>query len=86
MREDARMSAVLDHDHSYYEARNSGDPDRVAAHFLDDVVQYYTRLGPHEGARVIAERRLDRGTEWFEFRGARIDHRGRGHTMLEEAD
>ncbi len=30
---------------------------------------YYTRLGPHEGS---GERRLDRGTEWFEFSDGRI--------------
>jgi ketosteroid isomerase-like protein len=45
----------LDHIRSYYEALNSGDPDRVAAHFSDDAVHYYTRLGPHEGARAIAD-------------------------------
>jgi ketosteroid isomerase-like protein len=101
------MGALLDHVRSYYEALNSGDPDRVAAHFTEDAVHYYTRLGPHEGARTIGEhtklavdaiegkwfiedaiedgervviewtmtwrhpetgeRRLDRGTEWFEF-------------------
>jgi hypothetical protein len=91
---------------------NTGDPDRVAAHFTDDAVHYYTRLGPHAGARTIGEHtklavehlegrwfiedaieddervviewtmtwrdpetgtpRLDRGTEWFEFRDGRI--------------
>ena len=101
------MGALLDHVRSYYEALNSGDPDRVAGHFTEDAVHYYTRLGPHEGARSIGdhtklaveaiegqwfiedaiedgervviewtmtwrhpetgERRLDRGTEWFEF-------------------
>ena len=49
------MSALLDHIHSYYKALNTGDPDRVAAHFTDDAVHYYTRLGPHEGARTIGE-------------------------------
>jgi ketosteroid isomerase-like protein len=103
---------LLDHVRSYYEALNTGDPDRVAAHFTDDAVHYYTRLGPHEGARAIGEHtelavehlrgrwfvedaieddervviewtmtwqdpgtgapRLDRGTEWFEFRDGRI--------------
>lgn len=43
----------LDHIRSYYEALNSGDPDRVAAHFTDDAVHYYTRLEPHGGARTI---------------------------------
>ena len=49
------MGALLDHVRSYYEALNTGDPDRVAAHFTDDAVHYYTRLGPHEGARAIGE-------------------------------
>jgi ketosteroid isomerase-like protein len=103
---------LLDHVRSYYEALNSGDPDRVAQHFTEDAVHYYTRLGPHEGARRIGEHtmlsvetlggrwfiedavddgervviewtmtwrdprsgepRLDRGTEWFEFRDGKI--------------
>lgn len=49
------MGALLDHVRSYYEALNSGDADAVAAHFTDDAVHYYTRLGPHEGGRTIAE-------------------------------
>jgi len=49
------MGALLDHIHSYYRALNTGDPDRVADHFTDDAVHYYTRLGPHEGARTIGE-------------------------------
>jgi ketosteroid isomerase-like protein len=49
------VGALLDHVRSYYEALNTGDPDRVAAHFTDDAVHYYTRLGPHEGARTIGE-------------------------------
>jgi ketosteroid isomerase-like protein len=101
------MSALLDHVRSYYEALNSGDAERVAEHFTEDATHYYTRLGPHQGARAIGEhtrwavenieglwfiedsiedgervviewtmtwrhpesgeRRLDRGTEWFEF-------------------
>ena len=44
MRQDARIGALLDHVRSYYEALNSGDPDRVAGHFTDDAVHYYTRL------------------------------------------
>ena len=84
----------------------------MASFFTDDAVHYYTRLGPHRGARSIGEhtklgvellegrwfsedaiedgervviewtmtwrdpesgeRRLDRGTEWFEFRDGRI--------------
>jgi ketosteroid isomerase-like protein len=106
------MGALLDHVRSYYEALNSGDPDRVAEHFTEDAVHYYTRLGPHQGARAIGkhtmlavetlggrwfiedaiddgervviewtmtwrdprsgEPRLDRGTEWFEFRDGKI--------------
>ena len=49
------MGALLDHVRSYYEALNTGDPDRVAEHFTEDAVHYYTRLGPHEGARSIGE-------------------------------
>ena len=106
------MGRLLDHVRSYYEALNSGDPERVAAHFTADAVHYYTRLGPHEGARSIGdhtklaveqlggrwniedavddgervviewtmtwrsprsgEPRIDRGTEWFEFRDGKI--------------
>ena len=49
------MGALLDHVRSYYEALNSGDPDKVAEHFTEDAVHYYTRLGPHEGAWTIGE-------------------------------
>ena len=49
------MGALLDHVRSYYEALNTGDADRVAAHFTEDAVHYYTRLGPHVGGRAIAE-------------------------------
>ena len=49
------MGALLDHIRSYYDALNTGDPDQVAAHFTDDAVHYYTRLGPHEGARTIGD-------------------------------
>ena len=106
------IAALLDHVRSYYDALNTGDADRVAEHFTDDATHYYTRLGPHEGARTIGEhtnwavenidgqwaiesgiedgeraviewtmtwkdpesgeRRLDRGTEWFEFRDGKI--------------
>ncbi len=47
------MTELMDHVRSYYEALNTGDADRVAAHFTDDAVHYYTRLGPHEGAEAI---------------------------------
>ena len=43
----------IDHIRSYYEALNGGDADAVSAHFTDDAVHYYTRLGPHEGAEAI---------------------------------
>jgi ketosteroid isomerase-like protein len=45
----------LDHVRSYYEALNTGDADLVASHFTDDAVHYYTRLGPHVGAKTIGE-------------------------------
>jgi len=38
---------------AYYEALNAGDAAAVSAHFTDDAVHYYTRLGPHEGAVTI---------------------------------
>jgi ketosteroid isomerase-like protein len=43
----------VDHVRSYYEALNTGDADAVAAHFTEDAVHYYTRLGPHESAETI---------------------------------
>ena len=49
------MGALLDHVRSYYRALNTGDPEAVAQHFTEDAVHYYTRLGPHEGARTIGE-------------------------------
>jgi ketosteroid isomerase-like protein len=49
------MGTLLDHIRSYYAALNTGDPRAVAEHFTDDAVHYYTRLGPHEGARTIGE-------------------------------
>jgi ketosteroid isomerase-like protein len=45
----------LDHVRSYYESLNSGDADLVASHFTEDATHYYTRLGPHEGGRAIAD-------------------------------
>ena len=79
--------AHLDHVRSYYEALNSGDPDRVAEHFTEDAIHYYTRLGPHEGNRAIGDNtrwamtwrdpksgdeRLNRGTEWFRIEDGKI--------------
>ncbi len=49
------MSRPLEQIRAYYEALNTGDADAVAACFCDDAVHYYTRLGPHTGAREIAE-------------------------------
>jgi hypothetical protein len=49
----------------------------IASHFTDDAVHYYTRLGPHEGARAIGENtkwaveNLE-GQWWFEH-GIEID-------------
>jgi ketosteroid isomerase-like protein len=63
------MGALLDHVRSYYAALNTGEPEAVARHFTDDAVHYYTRLGPHQGARTIGEhthwavRHLD--GQWF---------------------
>jgi ketosteroid isomerase-like protein len=44
-----------DHVRSYYEALNSGDAELVSSHFTDDATHYYTRLGPHEGAKTIGD-------------------------------
>jgi ketosteroid isomerase-like protein len=49
------MGALLDHVRSYYDALNTGESEKIAAHFTPDAVHYYTRLGPHEGARAIGE-------------------------------
>jgi ketosteroid isomerase-like protein len=40
---------------AYYEALNTGDAETVAAHFAEDAVHYYTRLGPHEGSQTIGD-------------------------------
>jgi len=53
------MGANIDHVRSYYEALNSGDAERVAAHFTADATHYYTRLDPHSGAETIGQM-----TEW----------------------
>jgi len=49
------MAAAADRVRAYYEDLNSGDADRVARHFTDDAVHYYTRREPHVGARAIAD-------------------------------
>lgn len=38
---------------AYYEDLNKGSAEAVSAHFTEDAVHYYTRLGPHEGAETI---------------------------------
>jgi ketosteroid isomerase-like protein len=45
----------LEHVRSYYEALNSGDAAAVSSHFAGDATHYYTRLGPHEGAKTIGD-------------------------------
>jgi ketosteroid isomerase-like protein len=40
---------------AYYEDLNSGDAEKVARHFTEDAVHYYTRREPHVGAQAIAE-------------------------------
>lgn len=39
---------------AYYEDLNKGSAEAVSAHFTEDAVHYYTRLGPHRGASEIA--------------------------------
>ena len=49
------MSAAADRVRAYYEDLNCGDAARVARHFTDDAVHYYTRRDPHVGAQAIAD-------------------------------
>ena len=49
------MGALLDHVAGYYEALNRGDSEEVASYFTEDATHYYTRLGPHEGAKAIGD-------------------------------
>jgi len=51
----ALVSAAAERVRAYYEDLNSGDADRVARHFTEDAVHYYTRREPHVGARAIAD-------------------------------
>ena len=44
-----------DHIRSYYAALNTGDAEEVSRHFTDDAVHWYTRLGPHRGAKEIGD-------------------------------
>jgi len=39
---------------AYYEDLATGDAERIARHFTDDAVHYYTRRAPHLGAAQIA--------------------------------
>jgi ketosteroid isomerase-like protein len=63
------MGALLEHVRAYYDALNRGDADEVASFFTDDAVHYYTRLGPHVGARAIGEH-TQRSVESLEGRWA----------------
>jgi len=62
------MGELMDRVRAYYDALNTGEPDQVASHFTEDAVHYYTRLGPDQGARAIAERNrmqvADLGGRW----------------------
>jgi ketosteroid isomerase-like protein len=40
---------------AYYADLRTGDAQRIASHFTDDAVHYYTRREPHVGAAAIAE-------------------------------
>jgi ketosteroid isomerase-like protein len=40
---------------AYYEDLNSGDAGKVARHFTEDAVHYYTRRDPDVGAQAIAD-------------------------------
>ena len=40
---------------AYYEDLNGGDAAAVSSHFTEDATHYYTRLGPHEGAKAIGD-------------------------------
>jgi ketosteroid isomerase-like protein len=47
--------ALLDVVRSYYDALNTGDAEAVSRHFTEDATHYYTRLGPHQGAKTIGD-------------------------------
>jgi ketosteroid isomerase-like protein len=40
---------------AYYVDLNTGDAAAVSSHFTEDATHYYTRLGPHEGAKTIGD-------------------------------
>lgn len=45
----------LDRVRAYYDDVNSGDVERVARHFTEDAVHYYTRRDPDRGGQAIAQ-------------------------------
>ena len=47
--------ALAEHIRSYYAALNTGDAEAVSRHFTEDAVHFYTRLGPHRGAKEIGD-------------------------------
>lgn len=47
----SRLSLIQE----YTESCNSGDADRIAAHFTPDATHYFTRQAPVSGAREIGE-------------------------------
>jgi ketosteroid isomerase-like protein len=49
------MGALADHVRSYYAALNTGDAERVAAHFTPGATHWYTRRPPSVGAAEIGE-------------------------------
>jgi ketosteroid isomerase-like protein len=40
---------------AYYEDLRTGDADRIARHFTEDAVHFFTRREPQRGGRFIAE-------------------------------
>lgn len=40
---------------AYYDDLRTGDADRIARHFTDDAVHWFTRRDPERGGRTIAE-------------------------------
>jgi ketosteroid isomerase-like protein len=68
----------IDRVRSYYEALNTGDAERVAAHFTEDATHYYTKLEPHRGAETIG-----RATEWAV---ANIEANWKVENAIEEGD
>ena len=50
-----RIMSRLDLLRAYYASCGSGDAARVAAHFTEDAVHWFTRLPPLHGSRAIGE-------------------------------